>query len=613
MNITPDAPSSPSLQFDSLNHVVFKWTDGGLDHGYIVYRNGEIMDTTASDMDTYIDSTVPFDTICTYAVEAILSNGNRSALCSATVSTSFSPFSLTLEKGESYITLNWGDTSWINDGFLIERYDNKAFAVIDTVKENDSYYVDSLPGDGENIYRVRAYRSSMVSSNTTGVNGFFIARPTLLDSGIVIDTPQTSVTLVWEDNSLHEQNYVIEHAGPDTVFAFFAQLPANSTRFNFPLDSLSAEDIYHYFRITALHEKDTNWSDTVLIEAGLKDLWAFDNSRETISLVAGPDGAKVYAGNHDGEVSALDIRSGEVLWTQAGQRISMVYLALSPDGTHLAYYSDSMRVLQSEDGVVEWGVRLNEAPNSMQYSPDGRFIATGGGWQSGRVYVWDVANGELAWKSPPHLDIINELMFFPKGDHVASISSDNTVTVWDALTGIKQWTGYHEYGVNCIDISPDGSGIATGGDDRAVILWDSGKGTRRWTGEHTGAVTDLLFAKDGKVIISGCDQGTIKAWDAISGNLLWENSELTAGVSVMCISPDSKTIAVGTIHLYSIPARVYLLDSETGQITGSTEHPGDVNVMTYGKDDTILVTGGGGDHLWAWQEKWLVKMIREGL
>ena len=59
---------------------------------------------------------------------------------------------------------------------------------------------------------------------------------------------------------------------------------------------------------------------------------------------------------------------------------------------------------------------------------------------------------------------------------IVSGSSDNTIKIWDALTGqlINTLTGHHNY-VSSVAFSPDNSKIVSGSDDHTVKILDDNK------------------------------------------------------------------------------------------------------------------------------------------
>ena len=76
----------------------------------------------------------------------------------------------------------------------------------------------------------------------------------------------------------------------------------------------------------------------------------------------------------------------------------------------------------------------------------------------------------------------------PVGSGVGLLYADNTVRLWDTVTGEEKatLTGYTDH-VTSVSFSPDGSTVASGSWDRTVRLWDAVTGAKRATlTGHTG-------------------------------------------------------------------------------------------------------------------------------
>jgi WD40 repeat protein len=99
---------------------------------------------------------------------------------------------------------------------------------------------------------------------------------------------------------------------------------------------------------------------------------------------------------------------------------------------------------------------------------------------------------------------------------VASGSSDKTVRLWDATTGVARGTlKGHSSWVEAVAFSPDGKLVVSASDDKTVRLWDSDTGTVRKTVEgHSGWVLAVAFSPD--VRLWGSETGTARKYSLAS-------------------------------------------------------------------------------------------------
>jgi hypothetical protein len=106
---------------------------------------------------------------------------------------------------------------------------------------------------------------------------------------------------------------------------------------------------------------------------------------------------------------------------------------------------------------------------------------------------------------------------------IASGSMDETVRVWDAVTGEPALGGPlegHGDAVVSVAWSPDGTMIASGSDDKTVRVWDSATGEPALGGPlegHSGRVLSVAWSPDGTTIVSKDFNEQVLVWNAATG------------------------------------------------------------------------------------------------
>jgi WD40 repeat protein len=102
---------------------------------------------------------------------------------------------------------------------------------------------------------------------------------------------------------------------------------------------------------------------------------------------------------------------------------------------------------------------------------------------------------------------IYSVAFSPDGSKIISGSSDKTIRVWDASTGIEMLPPFEAMStsVNSVAFSPDGFKIISGSDDKTIRLWDASTGGEMLPPPqgHGDRICSVAFSPDGSKIISG--------------------------------------------------------------------------------------------------------------
>lgn len=231
------------------------------------------------------------------------------------------------------------------------------------------------------------------------------------------------------------------------------------------------------------------------------------------------DGAQVATGDLGQNLGIWDAETGAPIHAFDKHRagISAVtyssngdLLAASTDGSVAVWDPQPVWSLDRTIGSVDDAESLVDRVTSIDFSPDGKFLATGSGEpsRSGQLKIWSLADGSLVREiSDAHSDTIQGLEYSPDGKWIASSGADRFAKVFDAGSGqfVRAFEG-HTHHVLGVTWRADGRLLATSGADNVVKVWrvKTGEQTRTITGfskEVTAvrflAATDQLVASSG--------------------------------------------------------------------------------------------------------------------
>lgn len=126
---------------------------------------------------------------------------------------------------------------------------------------------------------------------------------------------------------------------------------------------------------------------------------------------------------------------------------------------------------------------LSDRINALDFSPDGKTLATGGGEtsRSGDLILFDVASGKATHTYKDlHEDSILGLEYSPDGKSIATGGADKIAKVIEAVSGrqLNSFESHTNY-VNSVSFRADGRVLATGGADSMVLTWDMASGERK--------------------------------------------------------------------------------------------------------------------------------------
>jgi WD40 repeat protein len=254
-----------------------------------------------------------------------------------------------------------------------------------------------------------------------------------------------------------------------------------------------------------------------------------------------PDRDLVVSGSEDATIKIWNSSNGKRLSTLRGHKDEVWSLQFSPDGRILASASNDRTIklwdldsreclftLEGHDNRVATvafspfaqGSRREFPPNPPYQGGLGGILASGS--EDNTIKLWNPLTGECIATWQAHSLRVSSIAFSPDGKLLASASLDRTLKIWDVGTGsCVQTLSGHASWVMAVAWSLEGDKLASGSCDRTVQIWDREAGTswRTFKG-HTNWIWAVAFSPDGSKIISASEDETIKIWDVQTGACL---------------------------------------------------------------------------------------------
>lgn len=182
-------------------------------------------------------------------------------------------------------------------------------------------------------------------------------------------------------------------------------------------------------------------------------------------IACSPNGNWILGLDGSESIKRWDARTGKrsgFLVAEPGTALHSA--SYSPDEQTLVVTtaSDTVQIRSARNLALirSWTAPGKIVTDYAAYSPDGQSIAVAG--ENGTIWFWLPATGEVKTITG-HLSAVNSVAYSPNGLYIASVSSDRSLKVWDAVTLNCLHTFYADGGLYSVTWHPDNKHIVAGG------------------------------------------------------------------------------------------------------------------------------------------------------
>lgn len=313
--------------------------------------------------------------------------------------------------------------------------------------------------------------------------------------------------------------------------------------------------------------------------------------RETDAAIS-PNGSLIAIGSYSYERSCPNAgESALAVWNaQRGNRVITLHR-----GSALEAFSGGS---PSQEPPSEGDRIVGDVANSVAFTPDGRFIAAGMSY--GVIRLWSTETWEQAQIFEGHRYAVRAIAISPDGETLVSVSSDQTLKVWNLTTGELQRTIALDQSdgiAQTLLISPDGQRLATATNRNTIQLWDT------QTGQLVRTMIDeaidqrpgmpLAFSPDGQTLATAAPDNRIQLWNARSGARIITLQGYTEALQDLAFSPDGQYLASSdgqTARLWNLSDYTIRHRFDLVQTVGHPILPNNPGQVAFSPDGRTLAT-----------------------
>jgi WD40 repeat protein len=316
-------------------------------------------------------------------------------------------------------------------------------------------------------------------------------------------------------------------------------------------------------------------------------------------IAVSPDGRTVASAGRDQNV-LLWQRSQLPLTGQIGEVLDLSVSRTG--GTVASAATDGSAVVwnaTTRDARAVFDERAHDSvgpdiPRTGNAGPDADLVVTR---SRNAVLLWDAATAAPAARFTGHTDRVFSVAMQPGGRLLASGAADDTVRVWDTVSGTVRSILTIRGTVQRVAFTARGDLLVVGTRKGDVVAWDTATWRIRYSVQTGGELADIAVRANGDTVAVAGPRGDVDLWDPARGRRLATLRGHSGPVDTLAFSPDGKILASGgqdgRVVLWKVDGRAVwavLVGHEAG-----------VNAAAWSPDGDVLYTGGADHSVIPWR------------
>jgi WD40 repeat protein len=217
---------------------------------------------------------------------------------------------------------------------------------------------------------------------------------------------------------------------------------------------------------------------------------------------------------------------------------------------------------------------------SVAFSPDGTHIVSAS--YDNSLRIWNTVTGKCEAELIGHSSrcLVTSVVLSTDGTYMSSTSYDKSLKMDVVASEPEAELMRHPGSITSVAFSPDGTYIVSASYDKSLQVWNTvtGECEAELRG-HPGLITSVAFSPNGTCVVSASDNKSLQLWNVLTGDftVFGDHMEFSNGVQIHCYN-DSSIYFSYAQHDQSTPLPLleidgsHILHRSTGQCCWIPSH-----------------------------------------